>query len=297
MFDFSEKRYEDRLFFVEKGEDFLSIAASLEEEGLISSKYSFIAYNVINRTFNKLQAGEYSLSSSMSVKEISEKLVKGDVAKRRLTIVEGWNMEDIGEYLEKENLCSKEEFLKLASRGENFNFLGSVSNLEGYLFPDTYEILLREDCSDLISKMLGNFKEKIKSQNIEDKEISKIVNMASLIEKEVRTFEDKKLVSGVLWKRLEAGMPLQVDATIAYITGKKTSRISLEELKIDSPYNTYKYKGLPVSPISNPGIESIAAAAYPEESDYWFYLSAPDGKTIFSRNLKEHNIAKNKYLK
>lgn len=121
--------------------------------------------------------------------------------------------------------------------------------------------------------------------------------MASLVEKEVKTLEDKKLVSGVLWKRLENGMPLQVDATISYITGKKNAKILIADTQIDSPYNTYKYRGLPLGPISNPGLDSIVAALYPQESSYWYYLSTPEGQTIFSRTLDEHNQARAKYLK
>ena len=105
------------------------------------------------------------------------------------------------------------------------------------------------------------------------------------------------MVSGILWKRLENGIPLQVDATISYITGKKTTEISKEETEIDSPYNTYKYKGLPLGPICNPGLESILASIYPEDSEYLYYLSTPTGETIFSKTLQEHNLAKAKYLK
>ncbi len=118
-----------------------------------------------------------------------------------------------------------------------------------------------------------------------------------MLEREVKSFEDKKLVSGILWKRLEKGIPLQVDATITYISGKKTTQIPLEDLQIDSPYNTYKYKGLPLGPISNPGLDSILAAIYPQKNDFWYYLSTPEGKTIFSKTLQEHNLAKTKYLK
>jgi len=105
------------------------------------------------------------------------------------------------------------------------------------------------------------------------------------------------VVSGILWKRLKNNIPLQVDATISYITGKKTTEISIEETKIDSLYNTYKYKGLPLGPVCNPGLESIKAAIYPKNSEYWYYLSTPEGETIFSKTLEEHNIAKAKYLK
>ena len=144
------------------------------------------------------------------------------------------------------------------------------------------------------AKLLPEIREEISRQ---EKTIFEIITMASLIEKEVRTLEDKKIVSVILWKRLDVEMPLQVDATIAYLTGKKTTRVSLEELKIDSPYNTYKYRGLPLGPIANPGIESITAAVEPGKTDFWFYLSKPDGTTVFSRNLDEHNAAKNKYLR
>src|SRR3989338_961129 len=106
-----------------------------------------------------------------------------------------------------------------------------------------------------------------------------------MVEKEVITYEDKKIVSGILWKRLESGMPLQVDATVNYITGRKNSGPTGSEKKIDSPYNTYKYKELPLGPISNPGVESIRAYLYPQENDFWYYLSMPDGKTIFSKTL------------
>ena len=121
--------------------------------------------------------------------------------------------------------------------------------------------------------------------------------MASIIEKEVITLEDKKLVSGILWKRIRIGMPLQSCATIAYITGKNSTKISAEETQIESPYNTYKYAGLPVGPICNPSLDSIIAAIEPEDSNYLYHLSTPEGETIFSRTFEEHNIAKAKYLK
>ena len=121
--------------------------------------------------------------------------------------------------------------------------------------------------------------------------------MASLIEKEVQSTEDMQLVSGILWKRLKNDMPLQVDATVTYLTGKRSTGVSTEDTKIDSPYNTYLYRGLPLGPISNPGTESIEAALHPKTSSYWYYLSAPDGKTIFSTTYEQHVQAKQKYLK
>jgi len=121
--------------------------------------------------------------------------------------------------------------------------------------------------------------------------------MASMIEKEVKTIEDKKIVSGILWKRLNSGMGLQVDATVLYALKKENSKVYIKDTQFDSPYNTYKYQGLPLGPISNPGADSIIAAIYPTKTNYLYYLSAPDGKTIFSKTLEEHNYNKAKYLK
>jgi len=151
-------------------------------------------------------------------------------------------------------------------------------------------------------KMLANFDEKItpdlrKEITKQKKTIFEIITMASLIEKEVAMDEDRAIVSGILWKRIKLGIPLQVDATITYITGKNNTKISLNDTKINSPYNTYKYRGLPPGPIANPGIAAIRAAIFPKSSPYLFYLSAPDGRTIFSKTLEEHNTAKTRYLR
>ena len=151
----------------------------------------------------------------------------------------------------------------------------------------------------MINYVLSNFRKKLTPElrleiANQKKSIFDIVTMASLLEKEVRTLDDKKIASGILWKRLGVGMPLQLDATVNYITGKSDASVLFKDAKIDSPYNTYKYKGLPKGPISNPGIDSIMAAIYPIQTKYWFYLS--DGITHFSETLQQHNAAKRRYL-
>ncbi|MBM3251096.1 MAG: endolytic transglycosylase MltG [Candidatus Nealsonbacteria bacterium] len=273
----------EAVFLINKGQGLEKIASELEEQGLIKNRYFFMVYIFTRKSATDLKAGQYQLSSSMTIAEIAEKIISGDRIKRILTVIEGWTVKDIQELLK-----DKPGTVPLES--------------EGYLFPDTYEIFPDDSVEEIVEMMKANFERKLSSAMREEiasqgRTISEIVIMASLIEKEVRTFEDKKIVSGILWKRLKVGMPLQVDATIIYITGKRTVRISIEETRIDSPYNTYKYPGLPVGPICNPGLESIKAAIEPEESEYWYYLSAPDGTTIFSKNLQEHNLAKAKYLK
>lgn len=310
------------IFNVEKGEGSREIAFNLKKEGLIKSKVLFRIHAFNKRVAAQLQAGTYLLSPRMNVPQIIDKLAKGDVLKEKITIIEGWNLRDIGRYFENRGMFQAEEFFELVGFplvdyskanglsqsndfSQEFNFLGDKSKhlgLEGYLFPDTYEFNKGVVLEEIVKKMLNNFDKKMTQElkeeiEAQEKSIFEIITMASLIEKEVQTQEDKKLVSGILWKRLKKGMPLQVDATIIYIVDKKTTKVSIEETKIDSPYNTYKYKGLPLGSICNPGLESIRAAIYPEISEYFYYLSTPEGETIFSKTLKEHNYAKSKYLR
>lgn len=285
---------EEKLFLIEKGQGLFQIAKNLEKEELIKNRYFFDFYLLIRGKAKSLQAGEYKLSPSMTIAEIAKKIISGEVVKEKITIIEGWNLKDIGFYFERRGMFQAEELYD------------EMKELEGYLFPDTYEIRKGESLEEIVKKMRDNFEKKLtpdlrREIGRQGKTISEIVTMASLIEKEVRNTKEqpnaKELVSGILWKRLKNNMPLQVDATINYITGKKTTKISIEETQIDSPYNTYKYLGLPKGPISNPGLESILAAVYPKSSEYWYYLSIPEGKTIFSETLEEHNLAKSKYLR
>ncbi|MDP1538441.1 MAG: endolytic transglycosylase MltG [bacterium] len=318
---FSEKEV---VFSVGKGEGSKEIALNLEGENLIRWAPAFRIYVLVKGIAGDLKAGEYILSPSMNIPQIAEKLFKGDVTKERITIIEGWNLKDIGSYFEGRGAFQAKDVWQATGPdfSDEFDFLKDKPKnlgLEGYLFPDTYEIRKNETLENIIKRMLNNFDRKLISDLREEikrqeKSIFEIVTMASLIEKEVRTPEDKKLVSGILWKRLEINMPLQVDATIAYILEFEEDKSSslpfavardFDEMRreialgkdVDSPYNTYKYPGLPLGPISNPGLESIKAAIYPEDSDYWYYLSTPEGETIFSKTLEEHNTAKAEYLK
>ena len=212
-----------------------------------------------------LQAGDYLLSPSMNIPEIAQKIVSGDVYKIKVTIPEGFNIEQIDARLAESGLIKKGEISAIAQ--------------EGFMFPDTYYFSLEMTPQEINKIFQDNFNEKINSELKEEiarqnKTLSQVVIMASLIEREVRTIEDKELVSGVLWKRLEVNMPLQVDAA----------------------RETYEYKGLPAEAICNPGLDSIVATVYPKSSEYWYYLSAPTGETIFSKTLKEHESNIEKYL-
>ncbi|MDP4007013.1 MAG: endolytic transglycosylase MltG [bacterium] len=257
----------ETVFVVTKGEGTRDIAFHLEQGGLIPSAPLFRLFVLTTGISDRLQAGTYLLSSSMSPFEISRKLAAGDVLKERITILEGWTIENIAQYLEQKSLFSAKNVLAYA-------------DFEGYLFPDTYLIGKDEELRNVIGRILQNFDIKVTTElrneiERQGKNLSDIVIMASLLEKELQTLEDKKIAANILWKRLDIGMALQVDA---------------------SPI-TYEERGLPEAPIANPGLQSIQAAVYPTESPYWYYLSTPEGKTIFSETLEEHNTAKALHLR
>jgi len=319
---------QEKIFLVERGQSFFEISRNLANKGLIKDDSYFNLYLLLTGNYKRLKSGQYLFSSSMTIPEIAKKIVSGDVIKEQITIIEGWNLRDIGWYLENRGLFQAEELFETVGFplidyskvtdlpqpkdfSQEFDFLEDKPKnlgLEGYLFPDTYYIERqetrdkRQGIEEIVKKMLENFDKKLtldlkEEINRQGKTIFEIVTMASLLEKEVKTIEDKKLVSGILWKRFKNDIPLQVDATISYITGRKTTKISKEETQIDSPYNTYKYRGLPLGPICNSGLESILASMYPENSEHWYYLSTPTGETIFNKTLEGHNLAKAEYLK
>jgi len=309
-----------------KGEGSRAIAEKLKDNGFIRSKWMLILYLTITGRDSDLKPGNFVFSSSSAIPEIVKRLSSESAAEQVITVLEGWNIDDITEYFEKENILSANDFYTIA-KGKNseswqklisfFPFLSEVpktSGLEGYLFPDTYKIYKNASAKEIIIKMLENFKKKVVPElQLEiarrNKSLFEIIITASLIEKEVISEEDRALISGILWKRLELGIGLNVDATINYIKQvtcnmkhetcniRPSAKISTDDTKLESPYNTYKYRGLPPGPISNPGLSAIKSAIYPKKSEYLYYLSKPGGETVFSQTLEEHNIAKTKYLK
>lgn len=297
--------HETVTYTVEKGIGDEEISSALKDLGVIRSVYFFRLYTVLSLRHLSLQAGKYNLSPKMSTYQIVKKMYSGDIVTEKLRILEGWTIDDMGDYMESKEICTKDWFISLTAKdySADFDFLKDKpedASLEGYLFPDTYAVAEGETCEHILSMMLNNFgkkltlelREEIAEQN---KSIFDIVTMASLLEKEVRTLDDKKIVSGILWKRIGADMPLQLDATVNYVTGKSDASVLIKDTKIDSPYNTYKYKGLPQGPISNPGVDSIMAAIYPTATKYWYYLT--DGITHFSETFEQHVAAKAKYLR
>jgi UPF0755 protein len=292
------------IFTVQKGMGDTEIANSLQKLGIIRSNWFFRLYVVASLQHTKLQAGRYDLSARMSTYQIAKKMATGDTIQDKAVILEGWDVRDIGKYMQEKGICTQKEFIAAAKKdySKEFDFLKDKPTdigVEGFLFPDTYDIAKGQSCDDLIVAMLSNFDKKLtpdlRAQITKQKKtIFDITTMASMIEKEVKSMSDKKIVSGIMWKRISIGMPLQLDCTVNYITDRNDPSVTIKATKIDSPYNTYMYYGLPKGPISNPGIDSINAAIYPQKTSYLFWLS--DGTTHFSQTLDQHNEAKAKYL-
>lgn len=301
---------QDTLFIIYKGESVNQISQNLYDAGLIKSKFNFKVYVWLTKQETKIKSGEYNLSSSLAIREIVKILAAGEALskERKITIVEGWNINDIDKYLKENNIASNDNFIDTVKnwdveKQEFLNDAPSGANLEGYLFPDTYRVFKDAGSRDVIGKMLNNFDKKLTDEMRNEiarqgKTIYEVVTMASIIEKEVRTPEDTKIVSGIFWDRIKYGQPLESCATLAYILGVNKEQYSIEDTKIDSPYNTYRNPGLPPGPICNPGLNAINAAIYPQYTEYNYFLNRQDtGETIFSKTLDEHNRNKAKYLK
>jgi len=287
------------------------IAEILQQEGIIKNSLFFRLYTRYKGYDQKLQAGTYLLSPAMSLDEILNELQQGVIFKEgfRFTIPEGFNVEQIAERLENMGLVDKEDFLRLCReypQKSSFDFLREVPAqvkypLEGYLFPDTYEIGEDVSAEQIIRLMLRRFDEVFEEAFRQRAaqlgfSLHEIVTIASLIEKEARVAEERPLISAVFHNRLKSEkMPfLQSCATVQYILGETKAFLTYEDLEVESPYNTYLYPNLPPGPIASPGREAILAALYPAEVDYLYFVYKEDGsgEHYFSRTLEEHNYYK-----
>lgn len=282
---------EDQVFEIEPGQGLSQIALDLEEQGLIRGDYWFMFYVAYKGWAGQLQAGQYLLNPRMGIPEIARKIVKGEVSpdEVKTSIPEGFTLKQIDKRLAE---------LELIKAGE----LAERKELEGYLFPDTYTFKKGTELKEIIAQMMGNFDLRIGDEltaeiQRQGKTLDEIVTMASILEKEVRSYYEKRVAAGIFWKRIKSSYPLQSCATLAYILGENKRVYSIEDTKIDSPYNTYQHAGLPPGPICNPGLESIKAAIYPIQTDYNYFLSDANGNTIFSRTAEEHQANKEKYLR
>ena len=245
----------------------------------------------ISGASSRVQSGAYLFKTPQNLFAVAYRLITGDygLPPVKVTFVEGLTVRDMA-------LQTAETFSGISSD----DFISEGRSQEGYLFPDTYLFHPDADVTSIIATMRTNFDAKIAPLSDDIKtsghSISDVVIVASLVEKEVRTNENKRIVAGILWKRLEINMPLQVDAVFGYIFNRDTYSPSFEDLKVNSPYNTYIHTGLPPGPISNPGLESIQAALYPIKTNYLYYLTGSDDLMHYARTYAAHIANQNKYL-
>ncbi|ALM09708.1 MAG: UPF0755 protein [Candidatus Peribacter riflensis] len=297
---------------VESGMSVAQVGSLLHEKGVIRSVRAFKVYVKLHAAEAGLQAGSFIFRPDMSVDEIVEVLRSGKSEEVALTIPEGWTVTDIDALLASQGLAESGAVLDCIKRCDfsTFDFLPNVSGgaprggtLEGYLFPETYFVSEVEFVPKFfLERLLGTFRARVVNDLMAEitasgHSLHEIVTMASLIEAETRTDTERPIVAGILWKRLEAGMPLGVDATVRYITEKPTEPITQSDLEVKSPYNTRKFKGLPPGPIESPGMTSILAALKPQESPYWFYLHDSKGLIHYASTNDEHNENKRRYLR
>jgi UPF0755 protein len=278
-----------RTVSVTSGSGLLQLSRSLEKDGVIRSQFWFRIVAIFYKGERGLQAGDYALNAPMNVFQMVRRVISGDyqIKRVKMTIPEGFTVKKISSLFD-------EQFTEF-----DHQTFESIAQ-EGYLFPDTYFIHVNATATSTIKILRDNFIRKIFYLMPEVEEsghsLEDIITMASILEGEAKTLEDRKIVSGILWKRLAIGMPLQVDASFIYVNGKTTKDLTLDDLKINSPYNTYLYKGLPPTPISNPGIESINAAIHPIETKYLYFLTGNDGLMYYATTLDEHIKNKKKFL-
>lgn len=255
---------------ITEGQTTAEIAQILKSKGLIRSPFIFRWYCLYAN--KNILPGIYLLQTSMNAKQILDTLSVGNINETKVTIPEGYRATQIAQTLADKGLVNKDEFIT------------KTKDLEGHLFPDTYRIQLETSVSDIIKKMTDNFFAQTASLTLNN---DKLI-LASIVEREAKKDEDRAKIAGVYQNRLDIGMKLDSDPTVQYAVGN-WEPLTVADLEIDSPYNTYIYKNLPPTPICNPGIKSIKAALNPTNHDFYYFFSLKDGTTIYSKTLEEQN--------
>lgn len=281
------------IFTVANGDGVKAIASNLASQNLIRSPTGFYLLIKLLGIERQIQAGEFRLNRSMDAKDIATELTHG-MLDQWVTLLEGWRDEEIASTFAKDMDIPEEEFLKTAK--------------EGYMFPDTYLIPRAATASAITDILMANFNKKITAKMREDAKksgltLDQVMILASIVEREGRSSQDRPVIAGILLKRLKADWPLEVDATLQYALGYQAAgktwwktTLTDEDKKINSPFNTYTNTGLPPTPICNPGMESINAVIYPTTSDYWYYLHDPTGAVHYAKTEGEHEANIAKYL-
>jgi UPF0755 protein len=307
---------EKLIFEIKSGESVGDFATRLESEKIIQKADLLKLYLQWKGLDTKIQTGTFELASPITIARIADTLISPVVKERSITLIPGWNLRDMAAYFEKEGIASSTDFFALT--GNPATLMNSSSSLEfdisllknkpnvsleGYFAPETYRIFADEKIESILKRLLKQREADFTVQMLEDiqkqdKTVHEILTLASILEREVKTPEDRKKVADLFWRRIAEGMGLQADSTVHYLTAREGDVFTKQtERQIDSPWNTYKYRGLPPGPISNPSVSSILAAIYPEKNNAVYFLTDFEGNVIYSQTFDEHNRNVQKYLR
>ena len=289
----------DQVVYVEikSGMSAGDISDELVRRGVLTDKISFWWRVKRSGAASKFKSGMYAMHPNMTADEVLTKLINGDTAEVKFTIPEGFGVKEIAKRLADEGLVDEQEFLAKAKDFAPYPYIDRKSDIryacEGFLFPDTY--ILHEDATvDGILKMMAkdfdnrltpDLRARAKAMNLS---LHELITLASLVEKEAMYEEDRAIIAQVFFKRLRVGMPLQSDTTLQYLLDAPKEDVSLEDTRIESPYNTYQHRGLPPGPIASPGMASIKAVLYPADTDYLYFVADRQGHNHYSTNYSDH---------
>jgi UPF0755 protein len=291
---------------IPRGSTTAAIADLLADAGVLHARFPFRLHARFSGTGRRFQAGEYRFAVPATPFEVAQRLIQGDVFFRSVTIPEGLTADETIEQLSRCGLGSPEEMERALHRTEWLqDFAPGAASLEGYLFPDTYRFSRKATSEQVIHTMVDQFRAKISKLRAEGPlppgvRVESLVTMASLIEKEVGSPEERPKVASVFYNRLSRGIPLACDPTVIYAlkqAGKYDGDIRKADLQINSPYNTYVHPGLPPGPIANPGLDSLRAALNPAKTDFLYFVSRNDGTHEFSKTYESHQIAVSRFQK
>ena len=285
-------------FLLRPGWSTRHIARDLQKQGIIRSSAAFLMVDYA-KGLRTLKAGEYKFDQSASAFEVWRRLTVGDVYARTVVVPEGYNMFDVATAVEQAGLGPASDFL-IAARNDLFllkDIDPDAKSLEGYLFPDTYQFTRINTSHEIAAAMVHRFRQEAQKIGLLGRlDIHRVVTMASIVEKETADPNERPLVAGVYYNRLNRNMTLAADPSVIYaalLAGRYRGTIYASDLQYESPYNTYKYPGLPPGPIANPGVASLQAAMHPKQTDYLYFVSDNNGHHRFARDLEEHarNVA------
>jgi peptidoglycan lytic transglycosylase G len=288
----------ERFVEIAPGTGSRAIGKALVDAGVVRDEWTFRLAVFLTGTQRELKAGEYRFTTPASAKDVARKLARGDVFLRPITFPEGLSLKEMASIYQSRGLGAAAAFLAAARNTSALKALDPAArDLEGYLFPDTYNVPRKMSADALVHKMVQAFL-RVYGETVQKEvearggNLREVVTLASIVEKEAAQPDERPIIAAVYQNRLRIGMGLQCDPTVIYAlekAGRYTGNLTKADLKLDSPYNTYKYAGLPPGPIASPGRASLEAAARPASVDYLYFVSRNDGSHAFATTLAEHN--------